>query len=122
MAGVDVSRSSAVRPLTLAGLSPGPGEPIVIVARSVEGMMGVKHSAKRTIGWPLSLALAATVLSVVTAIRPAWVELLSGAEPDNGDGSFEWLIVALFAAFALAMYALTVARYLRWRQAPSPSS
>ena len=46
------------------------------------------------------LALLFSALAVVTAIWPDWIEIL-GFEPDNGDGSAEWSIVALLGILAL---------------------
>ena len=55
---------------------------------------------------------AATIL---TAVWPTWLEGLFGFDPDGGNGSAEWWIVAVFAvttvaAIALARHDLRVAR------------
>jgi hypothetical protein len=57
------------------------------------------------------LAAAAAVLAVATAIRPDWIEELTGLDPDAGSGSAEW---AVTLALALAALALAVgARFTR---------
>ena len=57
------------------------------------------------------LAAAAAVLAVATAIRPDWIEELTGLDPDAGSGSAEW---AVTLALALAAVALAVgARFTR---------
>ena len=48
-----------------------------------------------------ALAGLAAVLAVLTAAWPNWIELLFGADPDGGDGSAEWGIVAALALVAI---------------------
>jgi hypothetical protein len=48
--------------------------------------------------------LAAAVfgsLAVLTLVVPDWIEAVFKVEPDGGNGSLEWLIVAGFALVAL---------------------
>jgi hypothetical protein len=42
----------------------------------------------------------------VTAVWPAWIEGLSGFDPDGGNGNAEWWIVAVLAVIAVAAAAL----------------
>jgi hypothetical protein len=42
---------------------------------------------------PTVLAGICAVLAVLTAIWPQWIEEVFGVEPDQGSGSFEWLVV-----------------------------
>ncbi len=65
-----------------------------------------------------ALAGLAAVLAVLTAISPDWIELLFGADPDGGDGSAEWGIVAALAVVAI-IFAL-LARF-DYRRLPVPS-
>ena len=48
----------------------------------------------------LSAAFAA--LALLTAFWPTWIEIVFGADPDSGDGSTEWLVVAVFGVAAVA--------------------
>jgi hypothetical protein len=41
-----------------------------------------------------------TLVTVVTAVWPDWLEVVIGIDPDNGDGSLEWGFVATFAFLA----------------------
>jgi hypothetical protein len=61
-------------------------------------------SKPRTLFWLESaLAFLCAVLGVATVFSPSWIEALSGFDPDRGNGTFEWLIVAgIFAASGLA--------------------
>jgi hypothetical protein len=47
------------------------------------------------------LAVLSTVLAVSSMIWPNWIELVFDADPDGGDGSFEWGIVLAFVLAAL---------------------
>jgi hypothetical protein len=62
----------------------------------------------------LELVLAGTslVLLLLTLMWRDWIELVFGADPDHGDGSLEWLIVAM-AAVATVVFGV-LAR-LEWR-------
>jgi DMSO/TMAO reductase YedYZ heme-binding membrane subunit len=60
-----------------------------------------------------TLASVTGVMFVVTLFWHEWLEAF-GFDPDHGDGSAEWLIVAVLAVVCLAF--TTVAR-LEWRRA-----
>jgi hypothetical protein len=52
----------------------------------------------------LSVLLAAA--TILTAVWPDWIEGLLGFDPDGGNGTAEWAIVALLAVITLAVAAL----------------
>ncbi len=60
------------------------------------------------------LVVVSAILAVVTLIWPNWIELLFEAEPDGGDGSWEWAISAIFilAAVVFSVLARLDFRYL----------
>ena len=62
------------------------------------------------------MAVLSTGLFVLTLISRDWIEVLFHVEPDEGNGSLEWLIVAvLFVVSAALIY---LARR-DWRRAQS---
>lgn len=44
--------------------------------------------------------------TIVTAVWPTWIEGLFGFDPDGGNGTAEWWIVAMLAATTIAAAAL----------------
>jgi hypothetical protein len=57
-----------------------------------------------------TLAGLLAVLTVVTLISKDWIEVVFGVDPDGGNGSLEW---ALVAGLAVASAALSVTA---WRE------
>jgi len=51
----------------------------------------------------MAVALAAGILGLVTIFWHDWIEMLTGLDPDQHNGSVEWLIVAVLLAVAVAM-------------------
>ena len=51
----------------------------------------------------MAVALCAGILGIVTIFWHDWIEALTGWDPDQHNGSAEWLIVAVLLAVALAM-------------------
>lgn len=64
----------------------------------------------------LDLALAATTgaLALLTVLWSEWIELVLRVDPDHGDGTVEWLVVALLAVASLAS---THRARVGWRRA-----
>lgn len=54
------------------------------------------------------------VLAVVTLFWSDWIEAVFGVDPDHGNGSFEWLVVAFLAVITVS---LIVAARVEWRHA-----
>jgi DMSO/TMAO reductase YedYZ heme-binding membrane subunit len=59
------------------------------------------------------LALISGALVVITLVWRDWIEIAFGIDPDEGNGSVEWLIVAVFLAITLVSVVLS---RLEWRR------
>ena len=49
----------------------------------------------------MAVALAAGILGLVTIFWHDWIEMLTGLDPDQHNGSVEWLLVAGLLAVAI---------------------
>jgi hypothetical protein len=60
------------------------------------------------------VAALTTVLLIVTVVSAEWIEAIFKVDPDGGDGSLEWAIVAALLATSLTLSLLARAE---WRRA-----
>jgi hypothetical protein len=76
--------------------------------------VSLKYNLRRRFWVEAALASAAGILCLITPIWPDWIEVISGWDPDQHDGSAEWMIALglLFVAAAIAAVAA-----VEWRQA-----
>ena len=66
-----------------------------------------------------SLAIVAASVAALTLVQPAWIEAVSGFDPDHNNGSLEWLIVASLVTCSLVC--IMLARR-EWRRLSSSHS
>lgn len=52
------------------------------------------------------LAVVLGAATILTAVWPDWIEGLFGVDPDGGNGSVEWLIVAVLAVATVVVAGL----------------
>jgi hypothetical protein len=65
--------------------------------------------------WPeMGLAIVTSILFVFTLAQRDWIEMVFGLDPDQGNGSLEWLIVGALLVVTIALS--TLASY-EWRRA-----
>jgi hypothetical protein len=84
----------------------------VFESTSRGGSMGLRVRRRF---WPETIfACISGVLAVLTALRPDWIEGLTGFSPDAGNGLVEWDIVLAFAAVAVV---LMLSAWYEWRRA-----
>lgn len=65
------------------------------------------------------LAIITGILFVITLIRNDWIEIVFHVDPDNNNGTFEWLIVGVLLVVTITLFIL--ASY-EWRRARSAFS
>jgi hypothetical protein len=66
------------------------------------------------------LAVLATSIGVLTIFWREWIEALTSLDPDGGDGSAEWLIVAGLFMVAAVCALLAQREYARARLRRTP--
>ena len=62
--------------------------------------------AVRRVRIEIVLASVLGAATILTAVWPDWIEGLTGFDPDHGNGSVEWLIVAVLAVATIVAAAL----------------
>ena len=66
------------------------------------------------------VASLTTVLTLITLAVPDWIEGITGADPDRGNGSLEWLVVLALAATSAGLWAVAWRWHRRWGRTGSP--
>jgi uncharacterized membrane protein len=75
----------------------------------------MRRNFRRLFWVEIGLAAITGLLAVITPIFPDWIEFVSGWDPDQHDGSVEWLIVVGLFVVTILMVALAAAE---WRRTP----
>ena len=63
----------------------------------------------------VGLAILSVLLFVAMRLWPDWIEIVFGVDPDDGNGSIEWLIMELTAMSAAVAIFLARADWRRLR-------
>jgi hypothetical protein len=61
----------------------------------------------------IGLATLTAALCLLTLIRPSWIELVFGVDPDGGNGALEWAIVAVLASASVTLGVLARVEWVR---------
>ena len=72
------------------------------------------HGLRHRFWIEILLGSATGVLAIVTLIWHDWIEIIFGVDPDKGNGSAEWLVVALLMIVTVT---LAFAARLEWHRA-----
>ena len=75
----------------------------------------MKSNLRRRFWVEAGLASVAGILCLITPIWPDWIEIVSGWDPDQHDGSVEWMIALGLLIVALAIFAAAAGE---WRKTP----
>lgn len=78
------------------------------------------RSVRRRFWVESGLTIVTGVLFLVTAAWPDWVERLTAARPDAGDGSLEWMLVGTLAVATVALGLVARAEWVRAGRPATP--
>jgi uncharacterized membrane protein len=67
----------------------------------------------------IGLAAITGLLALITPIFPDWIEFVSGWDPDQHNGSVEWMIVVGLFVVTVVMVALAA---IEWRRTTATAS
>jgi hypothetical protein len=73
----------------------------------------VKKNLRRRFWVEAALASAAGILCLITPIWPDWIEMVSGWDPDQHDGSVEWMVALGLLIVAAAVTAVAAGEWRR---------
>lgn len=62
-----------------------------------------------------TLVALTLVLTVVTLINPAWLEVVLPVDPDEGNGSLEWALTGALAVVTVIFFVVARREYYRPR-------
>lgn len=65
------------------------------------------------------VAIVTGILFILTLVRRDWIEAIFNIDPDQGNGTLEWLIVGALLVVTIALFALASYEWRRARAAVS---
>ena len=65
------------------------------------------------------MATVTAILFVITLVRRDWIEIVFGIDPDNHNGTLEWLIVGALLVVTITLFTLATHEWRRARAAIS---
>lgn len=85
-----------------------------------KGEVGFMRNALRLRFWlETGMAIVTSILFVITLIRNDWIEIVFKVDPDNNNGTFEWLIVGALLIVTITLFVLVNYEWRRARTAIS---
>lgn len=61
-----------------------------------------------------AMAIVTSILFAITLVQRDWIEIVFGVDPDNRNGTLEWLIIGALLVVTIMLF--TLASY-EWRRA-----
>ena len=79
----------------------------------------MRNALRRRFWLETGIAIITGVLFVITLIRNDWIEIVFRIDPDNNNGTFEWLIVGALLLVTITLFILASYEWRRARAAIS---
>ena len=74
----------------------------------------MRNALRRRFWIEAGTATVTSVLFLITLVQGDWIEIVFGVDPDNRNGTLEWLIVGVLLVVTITLF--TLASY-EWRRA-----
>lgn len=74
----------------------------------------MRNALRRRFWLEAGIATVTSILFVITLVQRDWIEIVFGVDPDNRNGTLEWLIVGVLLVVTITLF--TLASY-EWRRA-----
>jgi hypothetical protein len=79
----------------------------------------MRNALRRRFWLETGIAIITGILFVITLIRNDWIEIVFRIDPDNNNGTFEWLIVGALLVVTITLFILASYEWRRTRAAIS---
>ena len=79
----------------------------------------MRNALRRCFWLETGIAIITGVLLAITLIRNDWIEIVFRIDPDNNNGTFEWLIVGALLVVTITLFILASYEWRRTRAAIS---
>jgi hypothetical protein len=79
----------------------------------------MRNALRRRFWLETGIAIITGILFVITLIRNDWIEIVFSVDPDNNNGTFEWLIVGALLVVTITLFILASYEWRRTRAAIS---
>jgi hypothetical protein len=79
----------------------------------------MRNALRRRFWLETGIAIITGILFVITLIRNNWFEIVFRVDPDNNNGTFEWLIVGALLLVTITLFILASYEWRRARAAIS---
>jgi len=79
----------------------------------------MRNALRRRFWLETGIAIITGILFVITLIRNDWIEIVFRVDPDNNNGTFEWLIVGALLLVTITLFILASYEWGRTRAAIS---
>ncbi len=64
----------------------------------------MRNALRRRFWLETAMAIVTGILFVITLVRNDWIEIVFRVDPDNNNGTLEWLIVGVLLVVTITAY------------------
>lgn len=79
----------------------------------------MRNALRRRFWLETAMAIVTGILFVITLVRNDWIEIVFRVDPDNNNGTLEWLIVGVLLVVTITLFILASYEWRRTRTAVS---